>query len=187
MRQLLHKSPKWHRISNKCGKILQKPFRLIWSRLTSKQQPRRGLGLPVQAWASQLRQSACWRKNKNIKIRKKWWWKRVILLENDDFPIHLTENNGLGERRWDLSLCLGINLIVTTLKYIGCKPFTDWGRMKCVPELNGRTESSLYPLTPLQSLRWDGIFRCRLSKVEPRYFSSLHIFARAFFITKNVY
>ena len=75
-----------------------------------------------------------------------------------------------------------MGLLVTTLKYIGCKPFAAWGRMKCVPELNGRTESSLCPLTPLQSLRGDGIFLCRLSKVEPRYFSSLHMLAKAFFI-----
>ena len=29
----------------------------------------------------------------------------------------------------------------------------DYYGVSCVPELNGRTESSLYPLTPLQSLR----------------------------------
>lgn len=33
-----------------------------------------------------------------------------------------------------------IDLIVTTLRYIGWEPFTGMGRMKCVPELNGRID-----------------------------------------------
>ena len=58
----------------------------------------RGLGLPVQAWASQLRQSAAGGKIR-ISKQEKVMMEKSNPLGNDDFPIHLTENNGLGERR----------------------------------------------------------------------------------------